>query len=283
MARVAPAPILRFAVLSSLSFGCPVGGGEQIAVHATDSESGGSTAGSAASSGQAASDSGIPEQSSSGADSAGETGMDSSGSVIDGMETGASTRTYRAEVWADNWSSMYVDETLVMEDSEPITQERSFNAETFAFEAAPPFGLNVVLKDFIENDSGLEYIGEPNQQMGDGGYILQLTDMESGERVAFSNANWRCLTVHEAPLDKSCENAVDPLTECEWSIQDEPAGWKGAEFDDSAWVAPSIYTAAEVDPKDGYDDIGWDVQAQFIWGADLETHNTILCRMTVGG
>lgn len=43
--------------------------------------------------------------------------------------------TYRAEVWADNWSSMYVDGVLVMEDSVSITTERSFNEEVFTFEA----------------------------------------------------------------------------------------------------------------------------------------------------
>ena len=32
---------------------------------------------------------------------------------------------YLGEVWADNWSSMYVGEELVMEDSVSITTERS--------------------------------------------------------------------------------------------------------------------------------------------------------------
>ncbi|KIG14808.1 signal peptide and transmembrane prediction [Enhygromyxa salina] len=192
-------------------------------------------------------------------------------------------RSYQVEVWADNWSSMYLDETLLMEDAEPITQERSFNAEIFSFEATPPFGLNVIMKDFIENDSGLEYIGEPNQQMGDGGYIMQVTDMESGERVVVSDASWRCLTIHEAPLNKECESSASPLDDCEWEIGEEPDGWKSAAFDDAAWVAPSVYTSEQVQPKEGYNEISWDPDAQFIWGADLETHNTLLCRVTVEG
>jgi hypothetical protein len=34
-------------------------------------------------------------------------------------------------------------------------------------------------------------------------------------------------------------------------------------------------------PEDGYDAVTWDPSAQLIWGADLESHNTILCRLWV--
>ncbi len=191
------------------------------------------------------------------------------------------TVTYRGEVWADNWSSMYIGETLVMEDSVPITTERSFNSETFTFEASRPFQVNVVLKDFIENDSGLEYIGSARQQMGDGGYIAQITDTDSGERVLLSSADWRCLTIHEAPLNVECEDDANPEETCEATISEEPAGWRAMDFDDSSWPMASVFSAAAVDPKQGYDDITWDPDAEFIWGANLQTHNTVLCRITV--
>ncbi|MFT7580043.1 MAG: hypothetical protein ACI9MR_001710 [Myxococcota bacterium] len=194
-------------------------------------------------------------------------------------DTGATgSVTYQGEVWGDNWSSMYVGTTLVMEDSVPITTERSFNAEVFTFEATRPFLLNVVMKDYIENDSGLEYIGAGNQQMGDGGYIAQISEVSTGTVVAASNADWKCLTIHTAPLDKSCEGASDPLLECTWDVSDKPAGWKDEAFDDTAWVSASVYSEAAVSPKDGYDAISWDPAAALIWGADLETHNTVLCR-----
>ncbi|NCV02643.1 MAG: hypothetical protein EBV53_15865, partial [Proteobacteria bacterium] len=80
---------------------------------------------------------------------------------------------YRADVWADNWFALYSGTSLVGEDPVPITTERSFNAETFFFDAELPLTLNLVAKDFKENDTGLEYIGKPNQQVGDGGVILQ--------------------------------------------------------------------------------------------------------------
>lgn len=215
-------------------------------------------------------------------DDAGSTLADATGEEVAGGEpAGEQPSTYRAEVWGDNWSAMYVGERLVMEDSVSITTERSFNAEVFTFEATRPFLVNVVMKDYIANDSGLEYIGQRNQQMGDGGYIAQITDAASGAVVAVSNAEWKCLTIHTAPLDKSCEDAADPLAECTWEIIPEPADWKSEQFDDSAWGNATVHTEEAVRPRDGYAEISWDPSASLIWGADLETHNTILCRAWV--
>ncbi|MFT5429818.1 MAG: hypothetical protein ACI9OJ_000490 [Myxococcota bacterium] len=207
------------------------------------------------------------------------TGGTSGTTATDGTST--ETTTYRGEVWADNWSSMYVGTTKVMEDSVSITTERSFNAETFTFEATRPFLLNVVMKDYKANDSGLEYIGAGNQQMGDGGYIAQITEVSTGSVVAVSNAQWKCLTTHIAPLDKSCEGSSDPTNDCTWETTEEPADWKNDDFDDSGWVNPTVHSEAAVSPKDGYDEITWDSAAALIWGADLETHNTLLCRVWV--
>ena len=44
----------------------------------------------------------------------------------------------RGEVWADNWFAFYLGERLIVEDSTPITTERSFNAEAFVFNADYP-------------------------------------------------------------------------------------------------------------------------------------------------
>ncbi|MCA9713782.1 MAG: hypothetical protein KC468_03695 [Myxococcales bacterium] len=229
------------------------------------------------------------DASSESSDSGASTGAAASSSTSAGVtsegETGAEPGAivYLGEVWADNWSSMYLHDALIMEDSESITTERSFNSEVFTFEATPPFLLNVVMKDFIENDSGLEYIGSPMQQMGDGGYIAQISVEESGELVAVSSADWRCLTIHEAPLNKDCEKSPAPLEDCESAISAEPEGWKQDDFDDSGWTAATVFTAAEVSPKEGYNDVAWDPSASLIWGGDLETHNTILCRVWVNG
>ncbi|KPA21763.1 hypothetical protein shim_24700 [Shimia sp. SK013] len=191
--------------------------------------------------------------------------------------------TYDVDVWADNWFEMRVNGKQVAEDSVPITMERSFNAESFSFEAEKPFIIGVVAKDFKENDTGLEYIGTRRQQMGDGGVILQIRNA-SGKTVVVSNDLWQCQVIHTGPLDKSCENESNPVAgevPCGFEASDEPDGWDMSGFDASDWAQASVYTAAEVDPKFGYDEIEWDVDAQLIWGPDLEQSNTVLCRLSV--
>lgn len=47
--------------------------------------------------------------------------------------------TIRGEVWADNWFVFYSGSSLIIEDSVPITTERSFNSEAFIFNADYPF------------------------------------------------------------------------------------------------------------------------------------------------
>lgn len=191
--------------------------------------------------------------------------------------------TFKADVWADNWFAFHVNGDLVAEDSVSITTERSFNAESFSFEATRPFTIGLIAKDFKENDSGLEYIGSRKQQMGDGGVIVQVLDA-SGATVAVSNGDWVCLPTHVAPLDKACEDARNPVAgqgACGFETTQEPQGWAAPGFDGSTWPAAQVYSTREVRPKDGYDRISWDRSAQLIWGDDLETVNTLLCRYEV--
>ncbi|MEM7115236.1 MAG: PEBP family protein [Chloroflexota bacterium] len=192
--------------------------------------------------------------------------------------------TFKMEGWADNWFAAYLGEDLIIEDSVSITTERSFNAEAVTFQADYPLHLNFILKDFKENDTGLEYIGANNQQMGDGGFIMQLTDTSSGDVVAVTDADWACTVIHEAPLDKSCESESNPIAgtaPCGFNDSGEPDGWKTADFDDTSWTATTVHSALSVSPKDGYDQVSWDGSAELIWGPDLETDNTLLCRITV--
>lgn len=199
------------------------------------------------------------------------------------LTQGVSAETYTAEVWADNWFSLSVNGRQVAEDSVPITTERSFNAETFSFDAARPFVLGLIAKDFKENDTGLEYIGTNRQQMGDGGVILQLKD-EAGDTVAVTAETWKCLVTHRAPLDKACASESNPVAgqgSCRFEVGEEPAGWDTASFDASDWPTATLHSESSVRPKDGYDRISWDDNAHLIWGADLETDNTLLCRLVV--
>ncbi|MVO15087.1 PEBP family protein [Parasedimentitalea huanghaiensis] len=197
--------------------------------------------------------------------------------------SGVSAETYTADVWADNWFAFHVNGTEVAHDSVPITTERSFNAESFAFQAQRPFTIGLIARDFKENDTGLEYIGSRRQQMGDGGVILQVRDT-GGRTIAVSNEDWRCLITHEAPLNKSCARERNPVAgqgPCGFTATAEPHGWSAPGFDVSHWQAASVYSERDVRPKDGYDRIRWDRNARLIWGPDLETNNTLLCRLTV--
>lgn len=200
------------------------------------------------------------------------------------VSSSAAAITIKADVWADNWFAFYLGEQLIKEDSVPITTERSFNAETFTFNAEYPLVLNFVMKDFKENDTGLEYIGTNRQQMGDGGLIAQFTNAETGEIIAVTDSNWVCMVVHQAPLDKACEKTSNPIAgqmPCGFNTVEEPIGWKSLNFDTSAWSSATIFSVQQVSPKDGYDQIAWNPTANFIWGPDLESDNTVLCRFVV--
>jgi hypothetical protein len=197
------------------------------------------------------------------------------------VATSTQSSTFTAEVWADNWFSLYVNGQLVGEDSVPITTERSFNAETITFTATYPLTIAMITKDYKETDSGLEYIGEPNQQMGDGGFVAQFTDTATGAIIATTNGDWRGFVIQTAPLNSECEKSADPNTECQFENLEEPSGWTSPSFDDATWPKATVYTADEVGVKDGYDTITWDADAELIWGSNLNTNNTILWRIHV--
>lgn len=189
--------------------------------------------------------------------------------------------SFRADVWADNWFSLYINGELVGQDSVSITTERSFNSEQISFTATYPFTIAIVAKDFKQNDSGLEYIGTGRQQMGDGGFVAQFTDTATGKVVAYTNSSWRGLVVHQAPMDVSCEKSQTPDTDCTSRIVAEPAGWTQPAFNDSAWPTANQYSKEQVGVKDGYNDITWSTQAELIWTSDLKIDNTVLWRYTV--
>lgn len=190
--------------------------------------------------------------------------------------------TIKADVWADNWFAFYVNDKLVKQDSVSINTERSFNKESFSFEATRPFVLNFIAKDFKQNDTGLEYIGSRKQQMGDGGLIAQF--LSGNNMVAVTNSGWKCMVTHSAPLSKSCEKSSNPVAgqgACTFTKTAEPDGWKNLNFDDSTWQAAYEFSERQVGPKDGYDQISWHKDAKLIWGPDLEQSNTILCRKII--
>lgn len=186
-----------------------------------------------------------------------------------------------AQIWADNWFALYVNEKMVAEDPVPITTERSFNAEAYQLSINLPAQFALIIKDFKENDSGLEYIGRRRQQIGDGGFIAQFKDASNGKLMAVSNNSWTCKAIHQAPLNKSCERSSNPLAECKSTIINEPENWMTSGFDDSDWPQAVEHSARAVRPHGGYDQYTWEPSAKLIWTEDLEIDNTILCRFTL--
>ena len=196
----------------------------------------------------------------------------------------ADSRDLTADIWVDNWFEMYVNGAKVLEDSVPITTERSFNSETVTFTAELPAQIAIQAKDFKENDTGLEYIGTDRQQMGDGGMIFQIKDAVSGEVLAVSNQDMRCLVVHHAPVDTSCADETNPVEgqgACASVVQDVPSDWTAPDFDDSAWTMAVEHSERDVRPKDGYDRVKWDSSSKLIWSNDLVQDNTLLCRLLI--
>ena len=76
-------------------------------------------------------------------------------------------REITADVWIDNWFSVYVNDDIIMEAPASMSTERSSNADTGIFSVAQAAIRVIKAKDFKENESGLEYIGSNRQQAGD--------------------------------------------------------------------------------------------------------------------
>ncbi len=144
--------------------------------------------------------------------------------------------------------------------------------------------LNYIVKDYKQNGTGLEYIGTAKQQIGDGGFIMQITDTATNKIVAVSSSAFKCTVIHKAPLNPTCVTQASPtVATCGATILEEPTGWKTASFDTSTWSNATVYTEAQVGVKDGYNTIAWDASAKLIWTSDLKADNILLCKVTVSG
>jgi len=191
--------------------------------------------------------------------------------------SGAPAR-FVADIWGDNWFALYVNGELVGEDSVPITTQRSFNKERITFSATYPLTVAVLAKDYIQDASGLEYLGTPQQQIGDGGLIAQISDEATGRVVVATNAKWRTLVVQRAPLNPSCVTSANPITDCEHESIATPAEWAAPSFDDASWPNVNVYTAAQVGARGDYTMVTWDPSGSLIWGSDLKMDNVLLMR-----
>ena len=193
----------------------------------------------------------------------------------------AKSTTFQAEVWADNWFALYINGKKVGEDSVPITTTKSFNSEKIKFTTSYPFTVGIIAKDYTENSSGLEYIGQPKQQIGDAGIVLQIRDLTSGKIVSTTDKSWKTLLINKAPLNAECVTSKNPIQDCKYANTAIPANWATSSFKDSQWGNATEFTEKEVGVKEGYFDIAWSPSSKLIWTSNLKLDNTILIRKTV--
>jgi len=191
------------------------------------------------------------------------------------------TIAFQAEVWADNWFELYINGKKVGEDSVPITTEKSFNSEKIKFSATYPLTIAVVAKDFTENASGLEYIGKPNQQIGDAGIILQVREVATNRVIAQTSRDWRVLTINTAPLNPECVTSKNPTEECKSLDVKIPSHWTSPSYKDSSWKFATEFSKEAVGVKDGYFDFTWVPSAALVWSSDLKLDNIILLRKVI--
>lgn len=197
------------------------------------------------------------------------------------VSNSATKSDFIAEVWADNWFELYVNGKRVGSDSIPITTARSFNSERIEFSSYYPLNVGIIAKDYVENSSGLEYVGTERQQIGDGGIIFQFRDLKTNNVLAVSNRTWRVMTINKAPLNPECASSLNPIVECLASNQVAPKKWFTSQFDFSKWARANLYSEAEVGVKEGYFEIAWSPKAKLIWSNSLKLDNALLIRKTI--
>lgn len=202
-------------------------------------------------------------------------------SMIPSYAASEKVKMYQAEIWVDNWFALYINGKKIAEDSVPLTTERSFNSEKVKFSAALPFTVGLLAKDFTENASGLEYIGKPNQQIGDGGAIMQIREVSTQRVVAATDETWRVLVLARAPLNPECVKSSQPVSECMHQTWVTPKNWATNSFKDSTWKLAKVFTREEVGVKEGFYDFTWDQSAQLVWSSDLKLDNSLLIRKVI--
>lgn len=189
--------------------------------------------------------------------------------------------SFKAEIWADNWFALYVNGRKIGEDSIPFNTERSFNSDAISFKATYPLTIGIVARDYVENASGLEYIGKPNQQIGDGGIIAQIRDLSSGNIVGSTNKDWKVYLINKAPLNEACAKSTVPLQECKASVTKIPTNWYSASYKDSSWENATEFSPSAVGVKNGYFDFKWAQGSSLVWSSDLRLDNTVLLRAKI--
>ncbi len=167
----------------------------------------------------------------------------------------------RANVYADNTFSLYVNGELVAVDSIAFIPHNVISVDILP---AYPMTIAVMAKDNADPKTGMEYA---NTNIGDAGFILKFGD------GTVTDASWKAKCFSHGPVNGDTRN---PRVE----NSPIPDNWFAADFDDSGWGQAREYNVADVDPKQPYFDADF-TRAKFIWTDDLRLDNTVIFRKTV--
>jgi len=171
------------------------------------------------------------------------------------------TDTVRANVYADNTFSLYVNGELVAVDSIAFIPHNVVSVDILP---AYPMTIAVMAKDNADPKTGMEYA---NTNIGDAGFILKFGD------GTVTNGSWKAKCFSRGPVNGDTRN---PRVE----NSPIPDNWFAADFDDGNWGRAREYSEADVDPKQPYYDADF-IGAKFIWTDDLKLDNTVIFRKTV--
>ena len=169
--------------------------------------------------------------------------------------------TIRANIYADNWFSLYVNGELVAVDSIAFIPHN-----VIAVDILPtyPMTIAVMAKDNADPRTGMEYA---NTNVGDGGFILRFAD------GTVTNGSWKARSFSRGPVGGETTHPRvenDPI----------PENWFAVDFDDSDWGRAREYTEEAVGPKQPFYEADF-AGARFIWTDDLKLDNTVIFRHRV--
>ena len=161
--------------------------------------------------------------------------------------------TVKANVYADNWFTLYINGEHVAVDSIKFMPHNVVSVDILP---AYPMTIAVMAKDNADSETGMEYA---NTSIGDAGFILKFGD------GTVTNASWKAKSFSHGPIDHDTKN---------------PKNWYAIDFDDKSWGFAKEYSQQQVGPKEPF--LANDFSgASFIWTDDIELDNTVIFRHRV--
>lgn len=168
--------------------------------------------------------------------------------------------TIKANIYADNWFILYINNKLTAVDSIDFIPHNVVSVDILP---EYPMTIAVMAKDNADPKTGMEY----GTNIGDGGFILKFSD------GTVTNAQWKAKSFFTGPIDRDIKSPRvkhEPI----------PENWWAVDFDDRGWNPAVEYTEERVNPKESYYKADFK-DARFIWTADLDLDNTVIFRHRV--